>query len=65
MSFDSLTLHHFVFYYFRVYLHTSHKLQVHTRAVSIGHFVSIHRSCQYRRYSDILKEPKKTKELTV
>jgi len=31
----------------------------------IGLSVSIHQSCQYRRYSDISKEPKKTTELTV
>ena len=30
---------------------------------SIAHSVSIHRPCQYRRYSDILKETKKTREL--
>ena len=28
---------------------------------SIGHSVLIHRSCQYRRYSDISKEPEKTR----
>ena len=27
---------------------------------SIDHSVSIHQSCQYRQYSDITKEPKKT-----
>ena len=28
---------------------------------SIGHSVSIHQSCQYRRYSDISKEPEEDK----
>ena len=32
---------------------------------STGHSVLIHQSCQYRQYSDISKEPKNTKEITV
>ena len=32
---------------------------------STGHSVLIHQSCQYGRYSNISKELKKTREITV